>query len=1249
MPTDTAAAPPVLPARGWRRVIFGLFGVSGISGLLYEVAWTRMLHLLFGDTVLATSTVLTAFMAGLALGSWWSGRRIDRRSQVLGVYAGLELGIGLSAVLLPLVLEASTPLYVWLHRQLHPTLVLWSLVRFCLAFALLLIPTTLMGATLPVVSRYMVRTNATLGWSVGVLYALNTGGAVLGCFAAGYVLIGNLGLYQTVALGAALNLGIALLVWIGRRWADDGRPVQAVLAAAPIAPAQGTPAYSASEVRLVLWGFALSGCTALAYEVIWTRALTFFIGNSTYAFSAMLTTFLCGLTLGSLLLARVSDRPWHRLPLLGLLQVGIGVYGLLTIPILASLFYGLDTWWEGFSSAYWGTPVWLTFVKTFVVIFPPTLAMGGTFPLVSKIVARGPQEIGRKLGDLYALNTLGGIAGAWAAGFVGLALLGIHTSLVVTALLNAGLGSVLLAYGTGRRRLRQGLVGAGVLGLCVAVMALTPRLRFTDIAGEPEKEILYYEEDSIGVVKVATDIYERKLLSINGWSVAGTGTPNPDVALVNDYPEVQKMLAHLPMLLHPAPQQVLVIGFGAGGTSWSLSRYNELQHLDIVEFVPGVIRAARFFPEVNHNVLTDPRLRVIIDDGRNYLLVTPQHYDVISVDTLDPKHAGNGNLYTEEFYILSQRALKPGGIFVQWLPYHQVDNGNLKLIARTFQHVYPHATLWLNRFKGYSFLVGTLQPLRIDVALLEQRFRQPAVQGDLAKVYVATPWQFLESFTMRSDTLRRYTAGEALPLSWERSAHAVAGKARLNSYNHPYVEFYGMAWHDPVDENLAELAWFADDVTPLLGFNDNYTPEQQQAIQQRVALQQRISRYIFRGYLAHWRRQLQEGTREYRKALKLDLHDEGIKFALGIAARHKQQALAALERQPQDLKALSKLGYIAWNEQQYDAALQRFHQVLAIDPRQAAAYVHLGANYIAQERFAEATAAYQQAGRLNPEYARLVEQSLDLIQHLQHAHERPGDPSVYLQLGTIYAADGRSDRAVEMFEQAVALDPSVAAGWLNLALNYEVEERDAEAMHAYSRVLTLEPGNPLAQNNYEKLALKTALARRTPTRLTLAPDHVLDVDPERASGYYQLGLRYLRHNEAAAAAAALEQVIRLQPDHAAAPMFLGMAYTALRASAKAEAAYRRAIALTPQNAQAYNYLGLVYQQQQRYDKAVKAHQQAIDLAPDYAVAYANLAASYEALGKIKPALLAYDQALQRDASLEFVREKITALRKQVRR
>jgi spermidine synthase len=1040
--------------QGWRRAVLGLFFASGISGLLYEVAWTRMLNLLFGDTVLAVSTVLTSFMAGLALGSLWSGRLIDRCRRLLTLYACLEVGIGLTALLLPLALQGILPGYVWLHRRFHMLPSLFILLRFLLAFGLLLVPTTLMGATLPVLSRYVVRAHATLGWRVGLLYALNTGGAVLGCLAAGYVLIGSVGLYETVAIGAALNGSVGVLAWVVRGRAGDGLP-----AAASAGEPNAAPGDDAGIIHLALWSVCLSGFAALSYEVIWTRALTFFIGNSTYAFSAMLTTFLFGLALGSLVWARVSDRTGNLVQLLGLVQVGIGIYGLLTIPILGKVFYGLDVWWEGFSSASWGTPVWLKFAKTFAVILPPTFGMGGTFPLVSKIVARSLRTIGRSIGDLYALNTVGSIAGSWVAGFVFMPLLGTQKSLIATALVNVAVGGVLVARGGRGRRPLRAAVSAGALVAVVAVNLYVPALRFADIAGEPEKDILYYDEGIAGVVKVATDIYDRKLLSINGWSVAGTGSPNPDLALVNDYPEVQKMLAHLPMLLHPEPRQVLVIGFGAGGTSWSMTRY-AVQRVDIVEFVPGVIEAASLFPEVNHNVLADPRVRVTLDDGRNYLLVTPKTYDVISVDTLDPKHAGNGNLYTREFYELSKRALKPGGLFVQWLPYHQVDNASLKLIARTFQHVYPHGTLWLTRFKGYALLLGTHEPLRIDVARLQNRLRDPAIQRDLAEAHVATPWQFLEGFTMRSDTLRRYTARVA----------------RLNSYHHPYVEFFGFSWQDPVEENLAELASYADDVAPLLSFADDDAQEQRQAFLERLALQRRISRHIFRGYLANWRRQLREGTREYRKALKLDPQDDGIKHALGVSAWHKQRALEALQRDPRDVKALGKLGYIAWNEQQYDEAIRRFRQVLEIDPGNAAAYIHLGTNYAAQEQYEASIAAYRAAGRLNSDadFAHLVEQSIVLVQHLQRAKTHPEDPQVHLELGAIYAADGRSDRAIEMFEKAIQLAPHLPEGFLNLAVNYEAEERNAEALQAYSRVLELDPANALARQRYEQLASKLA-------------------------------------------------------------------------------------------------------------------------------------------------------------------------------
>jgi tetratricopeptide (TPR) repeat protein len=459
------------------------------------------------------------------------------------------------------------------------------------------------------------------------------------------------------------------------------------------------------------------------------------------------------------------------------------------------------------------------------------------------------------------------------------------------------------------------------------------------------------------------------------------------------------------------------------------------------------------------------------------------------------------------------------------------------------------------------------------------------------------------------------------------------------------VEFYGLSWRDPVDENLAELAHVADDVTPLLAASPDALP----GIRERVAVHRRISRHIVRGYLASWRRQLQEGTREYRKALRLDPHDDGIKFALGIAATHKRHALATLERRPDDIKSLSKLGYIAWNEQDYAESIRRFRQVLAVDPRHAPAYIHLGVSYAAQENFEASIAAYREAKDLRADLASVVGQSIDLVERLRTARQRPNDPAAQGQLGELYASDGRFDRAIECFEKVTALAPGSTQGLFALARAYEAEERDADALRAYERGLALDPSNAQARNNAEKLAIKRALALGRRVAVPLGTEGQVTIDPDSAASYYHLGLRYLRNDEADAAVAALRRAIALQPDHDAAQLFLGLAYTSLGAEAEAEAAYRRAIALRPTNPQAYNYLGLVYHQQQHYRQALSAYRQAIAQAPEYAVAYVNLAASHEALGETDQALAAYRQALQHDPNLQALQEKIHALAKRVGR
>ena len=277
----------------------------------------------------------------------------------------------------------------------------------------------------------------------------------------------------------------------------------------------------------------------------------------------MLTTS-SGLALGSLLFARLSDQPRNLVALVGALQVGIGVYGLLTIAILGRVFYGLDAWWEGFSNAYWGTPLWLTFVKTAVVILPPTLCMGADLSAGGQDRGPRPSRGGARHRQRVRRQHARGDRGLLGRRLRGHSAPGACTPAWPSRRCSAWRWAASCWRRAPSRAFGRGCSTPACSALFVVVLVAAPTLRFADIAGEPEKTVLHYEEGVAGVVKVATDVYDRKLLSINGWSVAGTGTPNLDVALVNDYPEVQKMLAHLPMLLHPAPRRALVIGFGAG-------------------------------------------------------------------------------------------------------------------------------------------------------------------------------------------------------------------------------------------------------------------------------------------------------------------------------------------------------------------------------------------------------------------------------------------------------------------------------------------------------------------------------------------------------------------------------------------------------------------------------------------------------------------------------------------------------------
>jgi spermidine synthase len=351
----------------------------------------------------------------------------------------------------------------------------------------------------------------------------------------------------------------------------------------------------------------------------------------------------------------------------------------------------------------------MRFVNSLTVMLVPTVLMGMAFPIAGKIYARNVNRVGTALGNVYAVNTVGGVFGSVVAGFVLIPLMGVQNGIILIAAINVTIGGVLILSEPGMAyRIKLGaVVGLGLLFSSAATFYLTGgAISLTSYYERVERpEVLSYEEGIGATVKVYKDQSGNKTLSVNGFPVAGTALTMQDI---------QKALAHLPLLLSNAPSpRVNIVGFGSGGTSWGVVQY-DVQAVDCVELVPAVVDAASWFPEINHGVLGEPKFNLIRGDGRNYALVTDEEYDVISVDATSPKMAGNGSLYTLEFYELLKERLSNDGLVVQWLPFHLLSDREVRMIAKTFVTVFPHTTLWFTPLRQYVILVGTQEELEID-------------------------------------------------------------------------------------------------------------------------------------------------------------------------------------------------------------------------------------------------------------------------------------------------------------------------------------------------------------------------------------------------------------------------------------------------------------------------------------------------------------------------------------------------------
>lgn len=809
-----------------------------------------MFTLTFGVTTLAISTVLSSFFGGLALGSYVAGKWIDKKSEFLKWYGLVELTIGAFALLFPFLISLLSKSYVFIAQTVELGFYQMSLVKFLLVALLLSIPTTLMGATLPILGKLLVKRKKHVAGKLGKLYAINTFGAVLGTIATGFYLIPIMGIKAILFSAGILNIAVGLFALKLNKNLSIDRGATEEYQIEPISPPSPSPSsiLPPQYLSLVLFGFGISGFTALSYEVVWTRVLELVFTGTIYAFATILATFLIGIAAGSAIFSWYLNRPnstGKEGNLFAFVEMGIGFSTILLIFI----YNGLPNNWlynKIFEMTDWSSALATKFFITFILLFLPTFLFGATFPIVCKLYSRSIKSIGHSVGNVYSINTVGGIFGSFLTGFLFIPLLGMQASIVMMGCVNIILGISLLMFHPHSAKVLKFSTAAVSVALLLLLFTILPENMvmsiYSGFLGRNDS-MIYYKEGISATVMIS----EKKGMSLATSNKKLWVNGNRATAAFYEGLQINRFQGVLPMVLHPNPKDILVICFGSGTTFGTLSLF-DVNKVDNVEISRAVIQGANNFTWENQDVLHNPKSNIIINDGRNHLLTTTKKYDVITQEPMHPSLIGVVNLYTKEYYELAKGRLKPGGIISQWIPLYNLTVNDVKTLVKTFQSVFPHTSIWITNVD--IFMIGSPERMEIDFKRMKARLANPVIQRVLKDIDLNDPVEFVSSFLMNEDQVTAYSSG--LPIMDD---------------NWPYVEFYAPKnlLSNTVLPNIIELLKYRENVSLYLDVRDSRKEVQASLSEKFQAGEFNLTG---RGYVSE--RNFRIASAFFDKALKID-------------------------------------------------------------------------------------------------------------------------------------------------------------------------------------------------------------------------------------------------------------------------------------------------------------------------------------------------------------------------------------------
>ncbi|MBI4341734.1 MAG: fused MFS/spermidine synthase [Candidatus Omnitrophica bacterium] len=1022
-------AQPSPELRALLRNVFVCYFLSGALGLVYQILWLRKLLLVFGSTVHAVSTVLTVFFGGLALGSWLFGRLIDRREgSGLRWYAALEAGVGLYAFLTLPLFDLVQHLYIPVYRASGFSQTVLVAASFVCSALILIIPTTLLGGTFPVLSRFLIRSSEGRAVKIATLYGINTAGAMLGTLFVYFAGLPVLGLQRTLVCAGVLNLGVGGLCFL------MDRHLESLGFHETSTPAPQTETEADPPPSLLRWlgvAFACSGFSAMVYEVAWTRALSLVLGSSIYAFCIMLATFLGGMALGSFAIRRDLRAGASTFGQFVRYEWVLGVYGLCSVILFSELPEWFVRLWPLLGRSFAGLS-WLQFTVSAAAMLLPTIVMGMLFPVVSDLVTVRLSQLGRRLGTVYAVNTLGGIVGSFLAGFVLIPRWGLPWAIASAAGVNIAAGLLIDVLTSRRMTPVMRLVESGavlVLVFVVSSLVIVPTWRqqvfaagvylnpqaYQDVPVERAAgavKLLYYRDSLNATVSVHQD-GDQLFLKVGGKTDASNGT---DMG-------TQVLSAHLPLLLHRNPASALVIGLGSGVTLGSVGRH-PLSTIHCAEIDPAVIEGARYFKAYNYGIHDDPRATLYAADGRNFLLASPRQYDVIISEPSNPWMAGIAYLFTKEFYELAKQRLAPGGIMCQWLQLYRIFPGDVKLMLNTFHAAFPHVSVW-SSLPGDLLLVGSMEPQRLDLSAVAQRMADPKVRQSLERIAIDRPELLLQLFLMGNAEVERLT-GDVL---W------------VHEDDRPSVEFHApkaLYLHDVFKVNYHGLRRFA-------------APPQTMAPDYRVeALDGAF--YDALGFLRRSRHEQEEAIQAFEEAVRRDPQSAQAWVHLGRAslqARLFVKGEAALQQalalDPRHAQAHALMGKLQWKFGNAAEARRHYERSAALQPPDGRLAAELGDFFRDQHEFRWAAEWYRsavsQGGEAQPaviwafaETAKGAEEWGSAESALRFGMRRfPNDAAFPLLFGQLEFARGRGAAAAPWLSRALALHPQLPDAYYGLA------------------------------------------------------------------------------------------------------------------------------------------------------------------------------------------------------------------------